>query len=89
MALLPPVPAVLGGGTLFYTFFIFSDRWSGSKTVLGRIIAGIMAALLTIIIRSFSSNVEGIMFAAAFNYAFSPLYDELSMFQKRPGKSKV
>ncbi|NQT58259.1 MAG: RnfABCDGE type electron transport complex subunit D [Bacteroidetes bacterium] len=80
---MPLIPAVLGGGTLFYSFFIFSDRWTSSRTHGGRIIAGFIAALITILIRSFSSNAEGLMFAALVNYSFSPMYDELGMYLKK------
>lgn len=82
------LPAVLGGGTLFYAFFIFSDRWTSARTGGGRIISGIVAAFLTILIRTYSSNIEGIMFAAIFNYSFSPLYDELVMFIQRKKRGK-
>lgn len=84
---LPLIPALLGGGTLFYAFFIFSDQWTSSKTRLGRVAAGITAALLAIVIRSFSSNSEGLMFAAAFNYSFSPLYDQLALTLARKARN--
>jgi len=79
---MPLIPAVGGGGVLFYCFFIFSDRWTSPRTSGGRIIAGITAAFVTILIRSFSSNAEGIMFAVLINYSFSPLYDELALYLK-------
>lgn len=81
--ILPVIPSLLGGFTIFYLFFIFTDRWTSARTKGGRIISGFIAAVLTIIIRSFSSNIEGIMFAAIFNYSFSPLYDEIFMNMKR------
>jgi Na+-translocating ferredoxin:NAD+ oxidoreductase RnfD subunit len=83
------IPTFLGGGSLFYAFFIFSDRWTSARTKGGRIIAGITAAFLTVIIRSYSSNIEGIMFAAIFNYSFSPLYDEFIMNLHKQKKSPV
>lgn len=81
--ILPIIPALLGGGILFYCCFIFSDQWTSPRTPGGRVIAGITAALITILIRSFSSNVEGVMFAALINYSFSPMYDELAMYLKK------
>ena len=85
---LPLIPALLSGGALFYAFFIFSDQWTSSKTQAGRIAAGIVAALLAIAIRSFSSNSEGLMFAAAFNYSFSPLYDQLALSWGRKARNR-
>ena len=74
----PGVPqTMLPGSALFYAFFIFSDRWTSAKSDFGRIAAGITAALLMILMRSFSTHTEGVMFAALFTYAFSPLLDEL------------
>lgn len=73
-----PLPqTLLGGSTLFYAFFIFSDRFTSQKSGFGRICAGFVAALLTILMRAFSIYNEAIMFAALFNFAFGPLYDEL------------
>jgi len=86
--IMPVLPALLGGGTLFYAFFIFSDTWTGSKTGIGRLLAGAVAAVLVIVIRSFSSNVEGVMFAAAFTYSFSPLYDQFALSIDRRAKRK-
>ncbi|OHE65286.1 MAG: hypothetical protein A2Z99_02180 [Treponema sp. GWB1_62_6] len=69
---------LLAGSVLFYAFFIFSDRWTSAKSDFGRTAAGILAALLTLLMRSFSTHTEGVMFAALFVYAFSPLLDELA-----------
>ncbi|OHD76935.1 MAG: hypothetical protein A3J97_07965 [Spirochaetes bacterium RIFOXYC1_FULL_54_7] len=75
----PDTPqSILAGSVLFYAFFIFSDRWTSAKSELGRTAAGILAALLTVLMRSFSTHTEGVMFAALFVYAFSPLLDEIA-----------
>lgn len=87
-AVTPPAETLLGGATLFFAFFIFSDNWTSARTPGGRIIAGATAAFLTIIIRSFSPLAEGVFFAALLNYLFSPLYDELSMIGKKKGSAK-
>lgn len=76
--ILAAIPGVLGGSTLFYGLFIFSDTWTSTRTRGGRIVAGIVAAFITVVVRSFSSNREGIMFAAIFNYTFGVLYDEIA-----------
>jgi electron transport complex protein RnfD len=76
--ILPIIPTLFGGSALFYLFFIFSDRWTSSRTRTGRVICGAFAGFLTILIRHFSINVEGVIFSAMFNYAFSPLFDEIA-----------
>ena len=81
--ILQPEYHVFAGSTLFYTFFIFSDRWTSPKSGVGRIIAGIMAGILTVLIRSFSTNAGAVMYAALFNYTFTPLFDEFGFFVKK------
>jgi len=76
---LPAMQAVVGGSTLFFAFFIFTDHWTSTKTKGGRLAAGVMAAFITIIVRSFSPISEGIVFAAMFNYAFGSLYDTIAL----------
>jgi len=71
------------GSSLFYAFFIFSDRWTSARSSGGRIIAGISAGILTVLIRSFSTNSGAVMYGALFTSAFIPLYDELGFYLKR------
>jgi Na+-translocating ferredoxin:NAD+ oxidoreductase RnfD subunit len=85
--ILPMIPTILAGDALFYLFFIFSDRLTSPRTKKGRLIAGVFAGVLTILIRSFSINSEGVLFAAMFNYAFTPLYDELIFYLQRRRES--
>lgn len=87
--ILPVEYQVFAGSTLFYAFFIFSDRWTSAKSKGGRIIAGIIAGILAVLMRSFSSNADGVMFAALFNYAFTPLYDELCFYLKKKLRKSV
>ncbi|MBN2440848.1 MAG: RnfABCDGE type electron transport complex subunit D [Spirochaetales bacterium] len=80
---------LLAGSSLFYAFFIFSDRWTSAKSQGGRIIAGITAGILTVLIRNFSTNSGAVMYAALFTYAFIPLYDELGFYMKKKfGKNR-
>jgi Na+-translocating ferredoxin:NAD+ oxidoreductase RnfD subunit len=85
-SVLPVGPAVLGGSTLFYGLFIFSDHLTSTRTRGGRIIAGVAAALITIVVRSYSSHSEGIMFAAIFTYTFGVLYDEIVLTVQKKRK---
>jgi len=74
----PGIPqAMMAGSAPFYAFFILSDRWTSAKSGFGRTAAGVVAALLTVLMRSFSTHTEAVMFAALFTYAFNPLLDEL------------
>lgn len=87
--ILPVLPSILSGSVLLFTFFIFSDRWTAAKSKEGRIVSGIIAALITILIRYFSLNIEGIAFAAIINYSFIPLYDECVFFIKKKTAKEV
>ena len=75
---IPAVPqTMLAGSAFFYAFFILSDRWTSPKSGFGRVSAGIIAALLTLLMRAFSTHMEAVMYATLFTYAFAPLLDEL------------
>jgi electron transport complex protein RnfD len=89
-AILPFVPTLLGGSAVLYAFFIFSDRWTSAKSRGGRIIVGAALAFFTVLMRSFSPNIEGIMFAALLCCALTPLADELVFsLTRRKGKMKA
>ncbi|MBN2354307.1 MAG: RnfABCDGE type electron transport complex subunit D [Spirochaetales bacterium] len=89
-AVLPFVPTLLGGSAVLYAFFIFSDRWTSAKSRGGRVIAGAALALFTVLMRSFSSNLEGIMFAALLTCVLTPLADELVFtLTRRKGKASA
>ena len=76
-AILPFPEMLLAGSTVLYCFFVLSDRWTSAKSRGGRMIAGAAFALFTVLMRSFSANAEGIMFAALLTTALTPLADEL------------
>jgi len=77
-AVATPLAALLGGGFLFAAFFMITDPVSASQsTDAGRWIYGAMFGILTVLIRTFSTWVEGITFAILLANMFAPLLDTL------------
>jgi Na+-transporting NADH:ubiquinone oxidoreductase subunit B len=68
---------VLSGGLLFGAMFMMTDPVTAPVTKSGKFIVGTLAGLLTVLIRSFSSYVEGVMFSIVIMNAFTPLIDHL------------
>jgi len=78
----PPLFQLLSGGVLFGAFFMATDPVTTPFTKTGKWIAGIMLGFLTVLIRSFSGYVEGVMFSIVLMNAFSPLIDSLVLSVK-------
>jgi Na+-transporting NADH:ubiquinone oxidoreductase subunit B len=73
-----PLVAVLSGSFLLAAFFMITDPVSASQsTNTGRWIYGLMFGLLTVLIRTFSTWVEGTTFAILLCNMFAPLLDTL------------
>jgi RnfABCDGE-type electron transport complex D subunit len=70
-----PVFQLLSGGLLFGAFFMASDPVTSPYTKPGKIIFAVLCGLLTVLIRSFSGYVEGVMFSIVIMNGFSPLID--------------
>lgn len=86
----PPLLQLLSGGLLFGAFFMATDPVSSPFTKPGKFIYGIMLGLLTILIRSFSGYVEGVMFSIIIMNAFGPLIDTMVINRKfKPLKRQV
>ncbi len=68
---------LLSGGILFGAFFMATDPVTGPVTQRGRYVYGIIIGAVTILIRSFSGFVEGMMFAILFGNICAPLIDEV------------
>lgn len=68
---------LLSGGLLFGTFFMATDPVSGPVTRSGKWVYGILIGVVTLLIRSFSGFVEGVMFAILFGNICAPLIDEV------------
>lgn len=84
----PPVFQIFAGGLLFGAFFMATDPVTSPFTTTGKYIFGIFCGILTVLIRSFSVYVEGVMFSIVIMNAFNPLIDHIVlMFKYRPAKA--
>ena len=84
----PPVFQVLTGGLLFGALFMATDPVTSPFTRAGKFTFGILCGALTVLIRSFSGYVEGVMFSIVIMNAFTPLIDHIVlMFKYRPVKT--
>jgi Na+-transporting NADH:ubiquinone oxidoreductase subunit B/electron transport complex protein RnfD len=72
---------------MFGAFFMATDPVTSPFTGAGKYTFGIMCGLLTVLIRSFSGYVEGVMFSIVIMNAFAPLIDHIVlMFKYRAAK---
>ncbi|MDD5686550.1 MAG: RnfABCDGE type electron transport complex subunit D [Elusimicrobia bacterium] len=71
----PPLFQLLSGGLLFGALFMATDPVTSPFTKEGKYIFGLLCGLLTVIIRSFSGYVEGVMFSIILMNTFTPLID--------------
>jgi Na(+)-translocating NADH:ubiquinone oxidoreductase B subunit len=67
---------LMSGGILFGTFYMATDPVSGPITRSGKWMYGILIGSVTILIRFYSSFVEGVTFAILLGNIFAPLIDE-------------
>ena len=83
----PPVFQVLTGGLLFGAMFMATDPVTSPFTRPGKCTYGILCGILTVLIRSFSGYVEGVMFSIVIANALTPLIDHVVLMLKyRPAK---
>jgi Na+-translocating ferredoxin:NAD+ oxidoreductase RnfD subunit len=68
---------LLAGGFLFGTVFMATDPVTGPVTGAAKWVYGIIIGSVTILIRSFSGYVEGVMFAILLGNICAPLLDEI------------
>jgi len=73
----PPLFQLLAGGLLFGAMFMATDPVSSCYTRAGKWAFGIGCGFFTVLIRSFSGYVEGVMFSIVFMNAFAPLIDQI------------
>lgn len=84
----PPVFQILSGGLMFGAMFMATDPITSPFTKTGKYCFGISCGVLTVLIRSFSGYVEGVMFSIVIMNAFTPLIDQIVlMFKYRPAKT--
>ncbi|MFH1006133.1 MAG: RnfABCDGE type electron transport complex subunit D [Candidatus Latescibacterota bacterium] len=83
----PPLFQLLSGGLLFGAMFMATDPVTSPFTKAGKLVFGILCGLLTVLIRSFSGYVEGVMFSIVIMNAFTPLIDRIILgIQYKPVK---
>lgn len=85
----PPLFQVLGGGLLFGAMFMATDPVTSPFTKMGKYVFGTFCGLLTILIRSFSSYVEGVMFSILIMNALTPLIDHIVLSVKYRKRRQV
>lgn len=84
----PPVFQLFTGGLMFGAFFMATDPVTSPFTCAGKYSFGILCGVLTVLIRSFSGYVEGVMFSIVIMNAFAPLIDHIVLMLKyRPVKT--
>ena len=84
----PPVFQVFTGGLLFGAMFMATDPVTSPFTKAGKYSFGVSCGILTVLIRSFSGYVEGVMFSIVIMNAFAPLIDHIVLaLRYRPVKA--
>jgi electron transport complex protein RnfD len=71
-----PIFHVLAGGLMLGAFFMATDYVTSPITDKGRVIFGVGAGILTVIIRLFGGMPEGVCFSILLMNAFTPLIDK-------------
>jgi electron transport complex protein RnfD len=72
-----PVFAILSGGLIFGAVFMATDYSSSPVTPMGKVIFGVSAGFITVIIRRFGGYPEGVMYSILIMNAVSPFLDKL------------
>jgi len=67
---------VMAGGLMIGAFFMATDYVTSPVTGKGRIIFGVGAGVLTVLIRNFGAMPEGVCFSILLMNAFTPLIDK-------------
>lgn len=80
------LPALLGGGFLFGTFFMVTDPVSAPSTKGARIAYAVLIVACTVIIRNFSIFNGGLMFSILIGNMFAPILDHTVREWKKPKK---
>ena len=67
---------ILAGGLMLGAFFMATDYVTSPITKTGRVIFGVGAGILTVLIRNFAGMPEGVCFSILFMNAVTPLIDK-------------
>ena len=73
----PPLFQLCAGGLLYGAMFMATDPVTSPFTKAGKCVFGTLCGLLTVLIRSFSGYVEGVMFSIVILNSFVPIIDHL------------
>lgn len=83
----PPLFQLLSGGLLLGSMFMATDPVTSPFTREGKYVFGLGCGVLTVLIRSFSGYVEGVMFSIILMNALSPLIDQIVLkYKYKPAK---
>ena len=74
-----PVRHVLSGGLLLGAIFMATDYSTTPSTIAGRILFGVGAGLITVLIRLYGSYAEGVSFAILFMNILTPYLSRATM----------
>jgi electron transport complex protein RnfD len=77
---------VLGGGLLLGAIFMATDPVTTPHRTLGRIVFALGAAVLTVLIRFYVTNQEGVSFAILFMNILTPYLNKLSCKKENGGE---
>lgn len=72
-----PLLTVLSGGLMFGAVFMATDYTTSPVTPMGRIIFGVGCGILTVVMRVFGSNPEGVMFSILIMNAIVPYLNNI------------
>ncbi|MEY3432062.1 MAG: hypothetical protein RIS53_960 [Bacillota bacterium] len=70
-----PTYVALVGTVIFASVFLLTDKTTAPRHGLAKVVYGLLAGLITVIIRYFTGSVEGVVYAVLLANAFSPLID--------------
>lgn len=83
---------VLSGGLLFGAVFMATDYVTSPFTTKGKLLYGVVIALITVLIRHFASMTEGMSFAILLGNLLTPWFNEFGhqvpLGYKKPEKAK-
>ena len=84
----PPEYHLLAGGLFLGAFFMATDYPTTPPTNSGRIVFGIGCGLLTVLLRLYSNNPEGVAFSIFFMNMLVPFINKLTMSKALGGLKK-
>ena len=84
----PPQYHLLAGGLFLGAFFMATDYPTTPQTNSGRIVFGIGCGLLTVLLRLYSNNPEGVAFSIFFMNMLVPFINKLTMSKALGGLKK-